>query len=242
MAPDQSEIDALLAEFSKKDSSELDSIMDSYEEKEESEIENKAMTHKSEGSESLGEGDVEAEKLKGVRLPPKEHRVIDRLDEINRESEEKVNKLFGKLESISAEVDEVENLIEDIKPYVNKHKEFMDFFVEHFPKTSIKKNYEYFKNIVNILNEIETKVNSIRDNTFDAMDILQFQDITRQKIERVISVIKALHDYLNNWFASDYESVPRARVAHTIVEEHEKEKVDQEVEEIIKQMQRGEIK
>lgn len=239
--PDQSEIDALLEEFSKKDSEELSSVMDSYEEKDESDIEDKAMEHKTDGGGSFG-GEIEAEKLEGVRLPPKEHRVIDRLDEINKESEEKVNKLFEKLEAISSEVDEVEELIERIKPYVNKHKEFMDFFVEHFPKSSIKKNYEYFKNIINILNEIETKVNTIRDNTFDAMDILQFQDITRQKIERVISVIKALHEYLNSWFASDYEKTPRARVAHTIVDESEKDKVDQEVEEIIKQMQRGEIK
>jgi len=239
--PDQSEIDALLEEFSKKDSEELSSVMDSYEEKDESDIEDKAMEHKTDDDGSFG-GEIEAEKLEGVRLPPKEHRVIDRLDEINKESEEKVNKLFEKLEAISSEVDEVEELIERIKPYVNKHKEFMDFFVEHFPKSSIKKNYEYFKNIINILNEIETKVNTIRDNTFDAMDILQFQDITRQKIERVISVIKALHEYLNSWFASDYEKTPRARVAHTIVDESEKDKVDQEVEEIIKQMQRGEIK
>ncbi len=242
MAPDQSEIDALLAEFSKKDSNELDLVIENYEEKDESEIKEKAKEYKTNEDNSLSEGDFESERLRGERLPPKEHKVIDRLDEINKESEEKVNKLFEKLENISTEVDEVENLIEDIKPFVNKHKEFMDFFVEHFPKTSIKKNYEYFKNIVNILNEIEDKVNSIRDDTFDAMDILQFQDITRQKIERVISVIKALHDYLNNWFASDYESIPRARVAHTIVNEEEKEEIDEEVESIIKQMQRGEIK
>ena len=242
MAPDQSEIDVLLAEFSKKDSNELDLVIENYEEKDESEIKEKAKEYKTNEDNSLSEGDFESERLRGERLPPKEHKVIDRLDEINKESEEKVNKLFEKLENISTEVDEVENLIEDIKPFVNKHKEFMDFFVEHFPKTSIKKNYEYFKNIVNILNEIEDKVNSIRDDTFDAMDILQFQDITRQKIERVISVIKALHDYLNNWFASDYESIPRARVAHTIVNEEEKEEIDEEVESIIKQMQRGEIK
>ncbi len=234
----QNEVDALLAELSKKENEELDSLIDDYVEKVESDIKDKAVEHKR-AETRVDDGE---EKLKGVRLPPKEHKVIDRLDEINRESEEKVNKLFEKLEAISADVDEVEDLIGSIKPFVNKHKEFMDFFVKYFPKTSIKKNFEYFKNIINLLNEIEDRVNSIRDNTFEAMDILQFQDITRQKIERVISVIKALHDYLNNWFASDYESVPRARVAHTIVDDSEKEKIDQEVEEIIKQMQRGEIK
>jgi len=68
------------------------------------------------------------------------------------------------------------------------------------------------------------------------VDILQFQDINRQKVERVISVIKALHDYLDNWFASDNENAHRARIAHTIVNDSEKQRIDQEVEEIIKQM------
>ncbi|WP_025209500.1 hypothetical protein [Hippea sp. KM1] len=238
----QDDIDALIAEFNKTDKNEVNSVIDEFVEKSDDEIVEKAMRPKAEKEATDKVEDEEAEKLRGVRLPPKEHRVIDRLDEINKESEEKVNKLFEKLEAICAEVDEVEGMIEEIKPYVNKHKEFMDFFVEHFPRTVVKNNYEYFKNIINILNDIENKVNSVRDNTYEAMDILQFQDITRQKIERVISVIKALHDYLNNWFASSYEDVPRARVAHTIVDESEKEKVDQEVEEIIKQMQRGEVK
>ena len=238
MADTQSEIDALIADFQQEKDDSVEDIIDEFVEKKEEEIEEKAMPPKKEKTED----EEEAEKLRGVRLPPQEHRVIDRLDEINKESEEKVNKLFERLETISAEVDEIENLIETIKPYVNKHKEFMDFFVEHFPKTSVKNNYEYFKNIINIINSIEEKINIVRDNTFEAMDILQFQDITRQKIERVIAVIKALHDYLNSWFASSFEDRPRARVAHTIVDEDDKEKIDQEVDEIIKQMQRGEVK
>ncbi|WP_022669910.1 hypothetical protein [Hippea alviniae] len=239
MGSPQSEIDALIADFQKSDKNEVDSLIDDFAQQEGEKIE---LEKKKEVKTEKSVEDVEGEKLKGVRLPPQEHRVIDKLDEINKESEEKVNRLFEKLESISAEVDEIESLIENIKPFVKKHKEFMDFFVEHFPKTSIKNNYEYFKNIMNILDDIENKVNSVRDNTFEAMEILQFQDITRQKIERVISVIQALRDYLNNWFASSYDNVPRARVAHTIVDEKEKEKVDKEVEEIIKQMQRGEVK
>ena len=243
MAPAQDDIDALIADFQKSDKDEVETLIDDFskQEGEKLELEEKEETLLKEEAKDA-EDEVAGEKLKGVRLPPQEHKVIDKLDEINKESEEKVNRLFEKLEAISAEVDEIEGLIEDIKPFVKKHKEFMDFFVEHFPKTSIKNNYEYFKNIMNILDEIENKVNSVRDNTFEAMEILQFQDITRQKIERVISVIQALRDYLNNWFASSYDNVPRARVAHTIVDEKEKEKVDKEVEEIIKQMQRGEVK
>ncbi len=239
----QSDIDSLIEEFSKAEKGNIEDIIDEFtQESSEKELlkkeseEDKQTNLKDDGN---GSGQ---EKIKGVRLPENEHRVIDKLDEINRESEEKVNKLFEYLETITDELDKTEKLIQEIKPYMEKHKEFMDFFVEHFPKTVVKNNYEYFKNIIDITKDIENSVSVIRDSVFDAMDTLQFQDITRQKIERVISVIKALHDYLNMWFDSSYEDKPRARVAHTIVDEKEKGKIDQDVEDIIKQMQeKGEI-
>jgi chemotaxis regulatin CheY-phosphate phosphatase CheZ len=245
----QNDIDDLIAEFNKTDENGVNKVIEEFSKDEESlESENKALEDLAESiakdtSDKTDENDESSEKLQGVRFDEKEHKVIDKLDEINKESEDKVNKLFEKLEAINEELDQTEKLIQDIKPFLDKHKEFMDFFVEHFPKTAVKNNYEYFKNIINIISSVENNIGAIRNNTFDAMDILQFQDITRQKIERVMSVIKALHNYLNNWFSSSsYEDVPRARVAHTIVDEKDKESVDQEVDDIIKQMQeKGEI-
>ena len=239
----QSDIDSLIEEFSKAEKGSIEDIIDEFAQessKEEmSRKDGKENEQTSLKDDSNGSGQ---EQIKGVRLPENEHRVIDKLDEINKESEEKVNKLFEYLETITDELDKTEKLIKEIKPYMEKHKEFMDFFVEHFPKTVVKNNYEYFKNIIDITKDIENSVSVIRNNVFDAMDTLQFQDITRQKIERVISVIKALHDYLNMWFDSSYDDKPRARVAHTIVDEKEKDKIDQDVEDIIKQMQeKGEI-
>ncbi len=237
----QSDIDSLIEEFGKADKGSIEDIIDEFTQESE-----KVKTDKKDESKDSVEAKQEdgsaTEQLKGVRLPDNEHKVIDKLDEINKESEEKFNKLFEYLEAVTEELDKTEQLIKDIKPYMEKHKEFMDFFVEHFPKTTVKNNYEYFKNIISITNEIENSISIIRNNIFDAMDTLQFQDITRQKIERVISVIKALHDYLNMWFDSSYDDKPRARVAHTIVDEKEKDKIDQDVEDIIKQMQeKGEI-
>ncbi len=234
----QSDIDSLIAEFNKNDKDSIENIIDEFTQEN---IQENPKAPENETTELKDENE-EQEKLKGVRLPDNEHRVIDKLDEINKESEEKVNKLFEYLETVTEKLDETEQLINDIKPYLNKHKEFMEFFVEHFPKTVVKNNYEYFKKIIDITNKMENNISSIRNNIFDAMDTLQFQDITRQKIERVISVIKALHDYLNMWFDSSYDDKPRARVAHTIVDEKHKEEIDKDVDDIIKQMQeKGEI-
>ncbi len=239
----QRDIDSLIAEFNKSDKDNIEDIIEEFTQSSVSEKNMKDDVNKQiDVNDTKGGNGTGQEQLQGVRLSDEEHRVIDKLDEINKESEEKVNKLFEYLERITEELDKTESLINNIKPYMEKHKEFMDFFVEHFSKTIVKSNYEYFKNIMEITSNIENSIAIIKDNVFDAMDTLQFQDITRQKIERVISVIKALHDYLNMWFDSSYEDKPRARVAHTIVNEKEKDKIDQNVEEIIKQMQeKGEI-
>ena len=52
--------------------------------------------------------------------------------------------------------------------------------------------------------KINEKLNEINDILFNAMNHLQFQDITRQKIERVIAALKKLNDYLNEWFGTDF--------------------------------------
>ncbi|BAT71627.1 two-component system, chemotaxis family, response regulator CheV [Thermosulfidibacter takaii ABI70S6] len=52
--------------------------------------------------------------------------------------------------------------------------------------------------------ELVKKLNEINDTLFEAMNHLQFQDITRQKIERVIVALKKLNDYLNEWFGTDF--------------------------------------
>lgn len=48
------------------------------------------------------------------------------------------------------------------------------------------------------------KLNELNDILFNAINHLQFQDITRQKIERVIVALKKLNDYLNEWFGTDF--------------------------------------
>jgi membrane-associated HD superfamily phosphohydrolase len=44
---------------------------------------------------------------------------------------------------------------------------------------------------------------------FDAISLLQFQDITRQKIERVIRALQSLNEYLNEWFGTTENSLSR---------------------------------
>jgi chemotaxis regulatin CheY-phosphate phosphatase CheZ len=229
----QDEIDKLLASFNSAKKEDIEDMLDKFEQNNtqifEPKIEEEPKTKEPENQEHL----------QGKVYPTEDHRVVDKLDEITKESEEKVNQLFELLENAVSRIDAMDAELKKVKPYLDEHKKFMDLFVSAFPKASVNKNYEYFSNVLKIFDEIQKTHEELKNYIFDSMDLLQFQDITRQKIEKVISVIQALHEYLNNWFASG--SKVRARVAKTIADESQKPQIDQEVDDIVNSFQRGEI-
>ena len=55
----------------------------------------------------------------------------------------------------------------------------------------------------NNLKDMSSIVNSEDKKIYEAMELMQFNDINRQKIERVMSVIRRLSLYLNNLFEDD---------------------------------------
>ncbi|MGC9257276.1 hypothetical protein [Desulfurella sp.] len=232
----QDEIDKLLSSFNSAKKEDIEQILDEFEQKNTQGI---LETPKQETVLTDAQEPENIEHLTGKVYPQEDHRVVDKLDEITRESEEKVNQLFELLENAVSKIDAMDVELKRIKPYLDEHKKFMDVFINAFPKASVKNNYEYFSNVLNIFDEIQITHEELKNYIFESMDLLQFQDITRQKIEKVISVIQALHEYLNNWFASGNKV--RARVAKTIVDESQKEQIDKEVDDIVNSFQKGGI-
>ena len=55
--------------------------------------------------------------------------------------------------------------------------------------------------------------NACSDAMLQAMDIMQFQDINRQRIERVINVMRALAQYMNSLFESKIDDSKRVSSA-----------------------------
>ncbi len=236
----QEDIDALIAQMD-KNGGEIEKLMDSLEENALSEEAKEKDKEKKEPETTEKPENQKEDKLLEALFPASKKKVVDQLDEITQESEEKVNVIFKKLENTLDALDEMDKLISSAKPILKEHVKFMELFVESFPRSSIKKNYELSKKIENTITKLGELTEDVRDNIFSAMDNMQFQDITRQKIERVISVIKALHEYLNAIFAPSVDR-PRARVAHTIVDEENKRDIDEEVDKIIEEMKKGEGK
>lgn len=230
----QDEIDKLLESFNANKKEDIENVLDKFEQSHDKITSSQNLT------DAVSNETENTEHLIGKIFPNEDHRVVDKLDEITKESEEKVNQLFELLENAVKKIDTMDTQLKNLKPYLDEHKEFMDMFVSAFPKASVKNNYEYFLNVLKSFNEIQSTHNELREYIFDAMDLLQFQDITRQKIEKVISVIQALHEYLNNWFASDKKN--RTRVAKTIVDESIKSQIDQEVDDIVNSFRKGELR
>jgi hypothetical protein len=65
--------------------------------------------------------------------------------------------------------------------------------------------------------QIMTAGKQIQDKVFEAMDLMQFQDITRQKLERIVYHLRQIHDYIVELLGSGLKSEgARASISHTI--------------------------
>jgi chemotaxis regulatin CheY-phosphate phosphatase CheZ len=90
------------------------------------------------------------------------------------------------------------------------------------------------------LSAIETKLHEVSDYLFGSMAAFQFQDITSQKLQKVMSILSELNDYLNDllgvpeprpdWMAPKHieqvdlvKDKQKAHVDSLVKEFHEKE-------------------
>jgi hypothetical protein len=152
-------------------------------------------------------------------LPPstsKEHKIVNQLNEVAEDTEEKASQIFDVLSYI---LDENEKVIKSN----DVSREFIDAQIELLEKLSSKfPNIDIFQENIKKANEakeltIQTTdiVNEENNKIFEAMEIMQYHDINRQKIERVMSVIKKLTQYLNGIF-EDGSNKPEVQVAKHI--------------------------
>jgi hypothetical protein len=130
-----------------------------------------------------------------------EHKMVHQLDDVTKESEEKATEIFDIIECISTDMMEKEETLNSLVDVLNSNIELFTTLSAKFPDveafgSQLEKNNEALKEA----NEtIETLQNS-GDAIMNVMDIMQYQDIHRQKIERVINVMRALSNYMNSLF------------------------------------------
>ncbi|QPI06594.1 chemotaxis protein [Campylobacter concisus] len=140
----------------------------------------------------------------GVWPPPpptEDHKMVHQLDDVTRDSEEKATQMFDKLETINNFFMDAESDSNSLKDAINSNVELFTTLSDKFPNIAafseaLEKNNSLLGTIDNIISNLQMG----QDEIMMAMDMMQYQDIHRQKIERVINVMRALSKYMNTLF------------------------------------------
>ncbi|MDH5464934.1 MAG: chemotaxis protein, partial [Thiovulaceae bacterium] len=104
-----------------------------------------------------------------------------------------------------------------IKEVLEENVAIMKLLHEKFPniKTFEKLLVDNSEVLEGAKFEIDTLQNN-GDQIMNIMDIMQYQDIHRQKIERVINVMRALSKYMNTLFSGQVDDSQRVSSAQHI--------------------------
>ena len=146
-----------------------------------------------------------------------ENKMVHQLDDVTKESEEKASEIFDIIESISNDMMEKEvNVQKSIDTFTANIALFTTLTTK-FPeveafKTSLAQNEEALESANETFEVLQTSGDSI----MSVMDIMQYQDIHRQKIERVINVMRALSKYMNTLFEGRIDDDKRVSSAQHI--------------------------
>ena len=147
----------------------------------------------------------------------KNTKVVNQLSQVATDSEEKASKIFDVLSFILDENNEIQKNSKALDEFVSKQVVLLDSLSKKFPNiAAFKANLELAQSLQTMPKDIISRTDAENAQLFQAMELMQFHDINRQKIERVMSVIKKLSTYLNNLFEdeTDYHDVAAAKHIH----------------------------
>ncbi|SFV49795.1 FIG00469729: hypothetical protein [hydrothermal vent metagenome] len=199
----QEELDALMNGDMDLDAMEEETPQEEQEEQEESSI-----------VDEKEYGRVEADKTWPPPPPNEDNKVVHQLDDVTKESEEKANEILEEVEKLGEYFMDSEESLGVIKETIESNIELFEKLIAKFPSvqtfvTQKQKNEEALAKVEESLE----KMMDGNDATMDIMDKMQFQDIHRQKIERVINVMRALSNYMNALFAGKIDDEKRVSSA-----------------------------
>jgi hypothetical protein len=205
---DDSEIENMLADIDGVIDDTDSDITDLPEIESIEEQKNEIVEEDTSSSENLGSA-LDEQIEKGIYPLPveKEHKVINQLSNVANDSEEKATQIFDVLSLILDENNEIQSNANEIESFIDKQIALLGSLKEKFPNVDLfSANLELAKEVKNKPITIKSKLDTENMKLFEAMELMQFHDINRQKIERVMSVIKKLSDYLNGLFEDTREN------------------------------------
>jgi len=150
-------------------------------------------------------------------LPVKtENKVVNQLNEVADDSEEKASQIFDVLSFILDENNEIQNYNKSMGEFIDSQVLLLEALSKKFPNIDVfTTNLETGKTLLEASKNLSAKVDGENNKVFEAMELMQYHDINRQKIERVMAVIRKLNSYLNGIFEDDNEK-PEVQIAKHI--------------------------
>lgn len=146
--------------------------------------------------------------------------IIDHLDTVTIESEEETVKVMDSIESVLADLDVMKDHLAELRTLAGA--EMIEGNMERI-RTGIGK----------LVNQREV----IQEKMFDIIHMLQFQDILRQKIEKIAKALGDFHNYLGAFLGRGKFGEDRRTVASSAIHtagceaDTNKEAVDNIIEE-----------
>ena len=180
------------------------------------------------------------EKIKSAEFPlpaTDENKMVHQLDDVTKESEEKASEIFDIIEGISNDLMDKEEVLNSVTEIVDANIALFEKLCDKFPdvetfQTQLASNKAAKENLAEV---IETLQNS-GDSIMNVMDIMQYQDIHRQKIERVINVMRALSKYMNTLFEGKIDDEKRvASATHIAGDTHNDVASTEDIEALLAQ-------
>lgn len=131
-------------------------------------------------------------------------KVVNQLSEVANDSEEKATKIFDVLSNILDYNNDIQNDVQALSEFNEKQISMLSSLNQKFPNIeAFKMNLDQAQEMGTHIADVNEKLNDGNTEIFQAMELMQYHDINRQKIERVMSVIRKLSTYLNNLFEDE---------------------------------------
>ena len=118
-------------------------------------------------------------------------KVVNQLSEVATDSEEKATKIFDVLSNILDYNNNIQSDVQALNGFNEKQIAMLTSLSQKFPNIDVfKENLNQAQLMGNHINDVNEKLNEGNTEIFQAMELMQYHDINRQKIERVMSVIR----------------------------------------------------
>ncbi|KIM09222.1 MAG: chemotaxis protein [Sulfurovum sp. PC08-66] len=146
--------------------------------------------------------------------PVDDNKMVNQLDDVTRESEEKSTAIFDIIDGIGRDLQQSESTMQEVLVDIQEVIGTLKVLNEKFPR--IMTFETHLHQMEATAQKIDAHIDMLQNNgdqVMNAMDIMQYQDIHRQKIERVINVMRALSKYMNTLFSSSKDDTKRVSSA-----------------------------